>query len=125
MTDVVQAFSLDIPGGGTTSNIFFVDCEIGISNVSQIIIQFPPGCAGNVGIRVEHGGSQVYPLKSGTFFVFDDFTLVIPISGQGNSGQWHVAGYNTDFYDHVINAYFFYDYVDLAAGQSGGSLISL
>lgn len=125
VTDVVQAFPLTIPANGTVNNIFFVDCELGVSNVSKILLTFPPGCAGQVGIRIEHGGAQVYPLKPGTFFIFDDFTLEIDVSGQSNSGQWHVAGYNTDVFPHTILPYFFYDYVDLSNAGSQSSLISL
>jgi len=125
MTDVVQAFTLTIPGGGTVNNIFFVDCELGISDVSQVILVFPPGCSGNVGVRIEHGGSQVYPLAKGTFFILDDFTLAIPVTRQGNSGQWHVAGYNTDVFPHSIGVYFFYDYVNFMEGESSVPLVSL
>lgn len=122
MTDAIQAFSLTIPGGGTVNNIFFVDCELGWSNVTQILLDFPPGCSNLVGIRVESGGAQLYPLKAGTFFTFDDFTLAIPVTNQVNGGQWHVAGYNTDFYQHTITAYFFYDYLNLEGSTSSGIL---
>jgi hypothetical protein len=125
VTDVIQSFTLNLPGGGTVNNIFFVDCELGISNVTRILIEFPPGCSGNVGVRVEHGGTQVYPLKPGTFFIFDDYVVDIPVSSQGNAGQWHVAGYNVDTYDHAITAYFYYDYVDLLRGSSSTPLVSL
>lgn len=125
MTDVVSAFRLVIPPNGTVNNIFFVDCELGNSNVSQVILSFPPGCSGLVGVRVEHGGSQVYPLTPGTWFILDDYTLPIPVSGQGNSGQWHVAGYNTDFNQHTVEAYFFYNRVDLSSGNNSTPLVSL
>jgi hypothetical protein len=125
MTDVVRGFTLNIPGGGSVSNIFFVDCELGISNVTKILLSFPPGCAGLVGIRVEHGGNQLYPQDPGTFFIFDDYPLEIPVTNQGNAGQWHVAGYNTDFYPHLIQAYFYYDYVDIGSAQSASLPVSL
>lgn len=125
MTDAVQAFTLTIPSGGSPSTVFFVDCELGDSNVTQIILVFPPGCSGNVGVRVESGGAQLYPLVAGTWFMLDDYTLLIPVTNQINSGQWHVAGYNQDFYDHTITAYFFYDYLNLTGQGSSGLLSGL
>lgn len=123
MTDAIQGFNLTIPGGGSINTIFFTDCELGWSNVTKILLNFPPGCSGLVGVRVESGGAQLYPLKAGTFFVLDDFVLEIPVTNQIQSGQWHVAGYNTDFYQHTITAYFFYDYIR-TDGSNSGNLLS-
>lgn len=125
MTDAINAFSLTIPANGTVSNVFFVDCELGDSNVTKILLVFPPGCASLVGARIEHGGSQVYPIAKGTWFIFDDYTIEVDPTLQGTSGQWHVAGYNTDIYPHTLQAYFFYDYVDQGRLQSASSVISL
>lgn len=126
MTDAIQAFTFSPPVQGNVNNIFFHDCELGWSDVSQIVLVFPPGCAGLIHVRLEVGGQQIYPLKSGTFFALDDFTLVIPVSGAGQSGQWHVAGYNEDIYEHTIQAYFFYDYLDASTqGDSSSPLVGL
>jgi hypothetical protein len=122
MTDAIQAFPLTIPGGGSVNSIFFTDCELGWSEVTQILLTFPPGCSNLVGIRVESGGAQLYPLKAGTFFTFDDFTLAIPVTNQIESGQWHVAGYNTDYYQHTVTAYFFYNYLYGDSASSGAIL---
>ena len=120
MTDAIQSFPLTIPPNGTVDNIFFVDCELGDSNVTKILLVFPPGCANLVGARIERGGTQVYPLIAGTWF-----TLEVDPTGMGNSGQWHVAGYNTDIYPHTLQAYFYYDYLDQRALQSASQPISL
>ena len=125
MTDAIQGFPLTIPANGSPNNVFFVDCELGWANVTQILLVFPPGCSGLVGVRVEHGGAQLYPLVPGTWFIFDDFTVVIPVTSQGEAGQWHVAGYNQDAFEHTIQAYFYYDYVDTGQSTPGSSLISL
>lgn len=125
MTDAIQGFPLAIPANGSPSNVFFTDCELGWSNVTQIVLVFPPGCAGQVGVRVEHGGAQLYPLIAGTWFIFDDYTLVIPVTGQGESGQWHVAGYNQDAFPHTVQAYFYYDYVGSSAQTATSPLVSL
>lgn len=125
MTDRIQAFSLTVPANGNVNTIFFVDCELGDSNVTKIVLVFPPGCSSLVGIRVEHGGSQVYPYVKGTFFIFDAYNLEIEPSEQGTSGQWHVAGYNTDIYPHTITAYFFYDLVNLGSSSPVSTPVSL
>lgn len=125
MTDVIKAFSFTIPANGSPSSVFFVDCELGDSNVTKIQVVFPPGCATLVGVRIEHGGSQVYPIDSGTWFIFDDFTVEVEPTDQGTSGQWHVAGYNTDIYPHTIRAYFYYDRVDLSSSSVSSSPVSL
>lgn len=125
MTDAIQAFPLTLPGSGNPNQIFFVPALLGDSNVTQIILTFPAGCAGNVNVRVESGGAQLYPLKPGTWFNFDDYVLVIPVSNQVTTGQWHVAGYNTDFYAHTVTAYFYYDYLAHGASSPASSLVSL
>jgi hypothetical protein len=125
MTDVVQAFSLTLPGGNPITTITSVACAIPVSRVSKILIVFPPGCADNVGIRIEHGGTQVYPFIKDTFFILDDYTLEVDVSGQSDSGQWQISGYNIDFYAHIVQAYIFYDYVDYKSQGAASSLISL
>lgn len=125
MTDYIKAFPLTLSANGSINTIQFVDCELGDSNVTRILLTFPPGCAGLVGIRIEHGGSQVYPLTKNTWFIFDDYTLEVDPTGQGTSGQWHVAGYNTDLYPHTIQSYFFYNLADTTGNAPQPSLISL
>lgn len=125
MSDVVSAFPLTIPGGGSVNNIFFVSAILGDSDVSKILLVFPPGCSGLVGVRVEVGGAQVYPQKVGTWFIFDNYPLEIPVSKKPNSGQWHIAGYNTDFYQHTIQAYIFWDYLTRSEVGQSSPLVSL
>jgi hypothetical protein len=125
MTDAIQAFNLTLPANGSSSAIFFTPCNLGPSLVSQIILNFPPGCSGLVNVRIESGGAQIYPLNAGTFFNFDDYALTIPVSNAIDSGSWHIAGYNTDFYPHTVSAYFFYDYIKGGSDSSGSILASL
>lgn len=125
MTDRIGTFQLTIPAQGAPNTIFFVDCELGDSNVTRIILQFPPGCAGNVGVRLEQGGSQVYPYTIGQFFIFDDYTLEIDPTDKGTSGQWHLAGYNTDQYPHTVTVHFFYDLVKFESPGQSTPLVSL
>lgn len=124
MADVVQAFALTLPAGSGSSNITFEDTPLGISDVAQIDIVFPPGCAGLVGARIEFSANPVYPVGSNGWFVLDDDRVQIPVSSQGNSGQWRLSGYNKDFYPHTVRAYYYYNFVD-AGSPSPSSLVSL
>lgn len=124
MSDQIQGFAMTIPKDGSPDNVFFVDCALGLSDVTQIDIVFPPGCSGLVGARIEFAGNVVYPTGSEQWFVLDDDRIQIPVSSQGNSGQWRLAGYNTDVYQHNIYAYFYFNYVEYGNSPSSG-LVSL
>lgn len=115
---------MTIPPNGSPSSIHFVDCMLGDSNVTQIDIVFPPGCSGLVGSRIEFSGNVVYPTGEMQWFVLDDERLQIPVSSQGNSGQWRLSGYNADIYDHTVIAYFYFNYVDYA-NTASSTLVSL
>jgi hypothetical protein len=123
MTNAVRAFKLTIPGGGAVGTLTSVPVNLGPSIVSKIIVLFPPGCAGNVGVLVSSGGAQLYPKDAGTYFTFDDYPLEVPVVDQIDSGSWAVSGYNIDFYQHVVTAYFFFDYLT-DTGASGSSVLA-
>lgn len=120
MADVVQAFALTANPGANTTVLSSLDCPLGISDVTQIDLVFPPGCAGLVGARVEFSHNPVYPIGPTSFFILDDDRLQIPVSKQGNSGQWTVSAYNLDQYAHIIRVYFYFNYVDYNAAASSG-----
>ena len=125
MPDVVRAFPLVLPPNGSVNSVFFVNCPLEDSNVVKILLVFPPGCSGLVGVRVEHGGTQIFPLDPGTWFIFDDYTIELDPSEPNTSGQWHVAGYNLDTNQHTISSYFFYNRIDRSQGSTSSSLVSL
>lgn len=125
VTDVVSAFPLIVPAGFGVQSITSLDCSLGWSDVTLIAINFPPGCAGLVGARIEFALNPVYPAGSDSWFVLDDEYLQVEVSSQGNSGQWRVSAYNEDFFEHKITAYYYYDYVDIAPQSSSGVLVSL
>lgn len=125
MTNSIQVFQLALPAGNGSANLSSIPCPLGLSDVSQIILQFPAGCAGNVGVQLLMGGGPAYPAMSGQFFNLDDYVFVIPVSGMGNSGQWQLQGFNTDFYQHTITATFFYDWADTTGVTGVASLVSL
>jgi hypothetical protein len=125
VTDVIQQFNLTIPAGNGSQALYYVDCHLGWADVTQIILSFPPGCSSLVGARIEFAVNPVYPIGAASFFTLDDYVLTIPVTGQGNSGQWRISGYNTDIYQHTVTGYFFYNYVSLSQQQQSSALISL
>lgn len=125
MTDVSSGFALTLPAGNGVKTVTEVQCPLGWSDVSQILMVFPPGCASLVGVAVMYAENVVYPVGPNPWFVLDGYQLVIPVTGQQQAGQWSIAGYNLDFNQHTVLAYFSWDYLTIAAQQQAGSLISL
>lgn len=125
MPDTVYEQDLPIPAGNGSNAVFFNPVNLGWSDVQEIMIVFPPGCAGLVGVQIQYAVNPVYPNAAGAYYVLDDYTLVIPVSGQQQGGQWRIAGYNMDTYPHTIRSYWSYNH--LAIGQSGqqSALVSL
>lgn len=125
MTDAVQSFTLSIPAGNGSNQEWSVNCPLGWSNVTQITLVFPPGCAGLVGARIGYAGGFVYPASPGQYFVADDYQLVIPVTNQQQAGQWTLNGYNKDTFTHGVSAWFFYDYIIGTVSTSDSALVSL
>lgn len=125
MTDAITKASIALPAGNGAQTIFFVPVKLGNSNVNQIMLVFPPGCSGLVGIRLEYAIHPVYPIDGTGWFILDDFVLIIPVTGQGNSGDWRLVGYNTDFNPHTVDAYFSYDWVKTGSQAPTSTLVSL
>jgi hypothetical protein len=125
MTDAVQSFTLNIPAGNGSTLEWGISATLGWSNVTQIILVFPPGLAGLVGARIGYAGGYVYPAQPGQYFVADDYDLVIPVTNQQQAGQWTVNGYNKDTYVHNVYGWFFYDYIIGTESVSNSGLVSL
>lgn len=125
MTDAVAAFPNTVPANTPVTGLLSVKCALGWSNVSKILISFPPGCSGLVGARLSYAGNPVYPIGPSSFFVLDDYVVEVDPTNQQQGGQWTFDAYNLDIYQHTPTAYFYFDYLPIgsAPGQSG--LVSL
>jgi hypothetical protein len=123
MTDAVAAFPILIPPSTVTPILF--PCKLGWSNVEDIIVSVPPGCAGNVGFQIWAGGTTLYPIEPGQYFVFDDYPYVQKALQSYNAGQWAISAYNLDFYQHTLQAYFRFNYVTLSPSLSSGQPVSV
>lgn len=125
MTDVISAFPLTLPPNTPANTLISLNCPLGWSDVEQVMLTFPPGCAGLVGVRVEYATNPVYPITAGTYFTLDDYQLIIPVTNQQQAGQWRISAYNHDTYPHTVTAYFFWNYLTTAEQAAVSSLVSL
>lgn len=125
MPDTVFQSDLTIPPGNGSLAVTSNQLKLGWSDVVEVMLVFPPGCSGLVGIQLQYARNPVYPNAAGGYYILDDYILTIPISGQQQGGQWAIAGYNQDTYSHIVRSYWSYNY--LAMGQASGNspLISL
>src|SRR5271155_3518316 len=125
MADTVFGQDLNLPAGNGSKGIYFDPVNLGWSDVQEIMIVFPPGCAGLVGIQIQYAVNSVYPNAGNAFYVLDNYTLVIPVSGQQLGGQWRIAGYNQDTFPHTIRSYWAYNFLTPAQSAASSPLISL
>lgn len=125
MTDAVAAFQFNLPANIPRTALIQQQCPLNWSRVSQILLNFPPGCAGFVGVRVEYANNPVYPIGQGNFFILDSYLMPILVTNQREGGQWRLVGYNEDTYPHTVTGYFFFDYIIGVPSASQSGLISL
>lgn len=125
MSDTVAEYDLNLPAGNGSNAVSFVAANLGWSDVEQVMLVFPPGCSGLVGVQLQYALNPVYPNASGKYYILDSYVLVIPVSNQEQGGQWRIAGYNADFYPHTVRAYFSYNYLTLGETQAASQLVSL
>lgn len=123
MSDTVASFDITVPAGSVNQSP--TDTPLGDSDVQDIIVVVPPGPAGNLGFQIWAGGSPAYPSESSQFFVFDDYTLVQEVSNQITTGQWAIAAYNNDTFDHTIRVYYRFNYLRGSPSPSLGSPVGL
>jgi hypothetical protein len=125
VADTVYEQDLTIPAGNGSYAGYYNLVNLGWSDVQEIMLVFPPGCSGLVGVQIQYALNPVYPNAAAAFYVLDDYVLTIPVSGQQQGGQWRIYGYNLDTYQHTVRSYWSYNY--LSSGQQGqqSQLISL
>ncbi len=77
--------------------------------ITQVMVAFPAGCSGLVGLRILQGLFQVWPLTSGEWFISDDFVIVLPAQYDLTSGadKLRIEMYNLDEANpHTVTTYF-------------------
>lgn len=125
MADTVYEQDLSIPAGNGSKTVWYDLVTLGWSDVQEVMIVFPPGCTGLVGVQLQYAFNPVYPNAGNSWYVLDDYILVIPVSSQQKAGQWMIAGYNQDNYVHVIRSYWSYNYLTSDQVAAASPLISL
>lgn len=125
MADFAQSIEIAVPAGSGTQTVGTTNVPLGLCEVQRILVTFPPGCMGNVGVAIAFAGSPVYPNQSGQFFIFDDYILDIPVSRQKNSGAWQVLSYNVDSLVHTVQVIFEANYLIFAPDLAPQPALSL
>lgn len=111
MADALQSFEpIFAPGNGATV-IAALPVDLGICEVSRILLTWPAGCGGLVGVQIQAAGGFAFPSKQNQFMAFDDYTYDLEVTNQTTSGKWSIVGYNTDYIAHLVTVVFEYDYL--------------
>lgn len=125
MTDAIQVIGCSVPAGnGSTATTRF-DTPLGWANVERIVIQFPPGPSGNVGVRILYALNPVYPAENGQWFEGDNYSFDFPVTNQQQAGQWALEAFNTDVFAHTIHVNYFYNYLLAESPPGSSGLVSL
>lgn len=123
MADAAKVFGVNI--AANTTNLLQLNHNLGLSVVEKIFITWPPGCSGLVQAIVTYSGTPVYPNQTGQAFLFDDYTLEIDVSNQGNSGAWGVQVNNTDTIPHSLHVMYMFNYWVNSADVSTPQAVSV
>lgn len=125
MADASQVFSSLIPAGNGSSATTTKQTPLGLSRVRRVLITYPYGCAGLVGVQIRAADGYAFPNQQNTFIAFDDYVYPFEVTGQIDGGNWSVVAYNKDILPHTIQVVYEYDYVRQAVAQSSSNPISL
>ena len=106
MADFSQSIQCTVPPGFGTQTLQGFPANLPDCIVVKILVTFPPGCAGLVGVSLFAGGSPAYPNVAGQYMAFDDYTLDQDVSNQIQTGQWDVIAYNLDINPHTLQVVF-------------------
>jgi hypothetical protein len=125
MADASQAFTVVINPGSTNLSPVGFDFHLGLCIVRRILVTWPPGCGGLVGVQLTTTQSGSFPIGKFTYFVFDDYTYAFDVDNQSDTGSWGMLGYNTDATQHGIQFVFEYDYLRGHAPSTANQPIAL
>lgn len=120
MADALQSSGGLITARTVLPSIEVFSPNLGPSIVRRILITWPAGCGGLVGVRIEAGGGFAFPNVDGQYLSFDDYTYAFDVANQTTSGQWLAACYNVDYIDHEITVVYEFDY--LRGNQQSSSM---
>lgn len=125
MADASAIFEPLLPPGNGSNAFYTYAASLGPSIVRRILITFPAGCGGLVGVAIVAGGTVAFPVGGGSYFSFDDYTYAFDVSNQVTTGQWSLLMYNADYILHGIQVVFEYDFLGMGAGAKQQPPVSL
>lgn len=125
MVDASQVFQPIFPPGNGSIVVSSLDTPLGPSIVRRILVTFPAGCGGLVGIRISAAQGFAFPSVQGQYITFDDYTYPFDVSNQIDGGNWSIYGYNIDWIAHEVQVVYEYDYLRQPVNQSSSNLIAL
>lgn len=111
MADALQVFLPIFPPGHDIGTAQSFATPLGPSRVSRILITWPAGCGGLVGMQVQASGGFAFPNQPGQFLLFDDYTYDLEVSNQTDTGNWSLFGFNRDSIEHEISIVYEYNYL--------------
>lgn len=111
MADASQGVILALPAGNGNRVTTKYDMNLGPCTVSRILITWPAGCGGRVFMQILAGGGNAFPNQAGQFLAFDDYTYVVDVTNQTDTGNWSIVSYNLDYIDHDPIVVFEFNYL--------------
>lgn len=93
--------------GGSSASPTATALKLSAGVIHQVEIDFPPGCAGLVGVKIYKGGDLIFPIDGwlkadGQLLRFKEYTIIKP-----GYTHFRILTYNEDdTYDHTIQVRF-------------------
>jgi hypothetical protein len=119
----VRTFQVTIPAGTAIAAPAVTALTMPSRIVRRILVRFPPGPQGQVGVQLRSGDVQVIPWTTGTWLVGDGEAIPWEPTGTIESGAWQLAGYNTGAFDHTIYLTYELDPVGSRVSSGGPPLV--
>lgn len=95
--------------GATEATLTKTDFMVNQGVIYRIWVQFPPGCAGLVKLRILHGGHPFLPVEADAFLNGDNYVYEFPIMYEITDAPelMSIQAWNEDdIYSHTINVQF-------------------
>lgn len=102
---MLYRFEYTVPANTSKASPMVETMKLSPGTVEKVDISFPAGCGGLVGVRINRGLFQLWPLTVGEWFITDDFTVSFPGTFADLERPYLLTftAYNVDdTYDHTI-----------------------
>jgi hypothetical protein len=105
----IRSYQVTIPAGTAQDAPYTADITFPAYQVNALRWKVPPGPSGLMGWQLQVAGQPVIPRVAGSWIVADNESDTWTLTGYPDQGQWQLAGYNTDIYDHTVYLDFLLD----------------